>query len=264
MKLNDIIKLLEKLAPKALAESWDNPGLLVGRGDADITCIYVALDATEAAIARAKDCSAQLLLTHHPMIFSPVKQINDSDFIGRRILDLIASGINCYAMHTNFDVAKMADLAADRLHLKYREVLEVTILPGTCGNEISMGIGCAGKLPRTMTLGECGEYVKKVFEIPSVKIFGDLDRKISRAALCPGSGKHMTSHACARECDVLITGDIDHHEGIDALSQGMAIIDAGHHGIEHIFVEFMAQYLDERLSDVRIVAEENRAPFTVL
>ncbi len=264
MKVNDIIKILEELAPRSYAESWDNPGLLVGRRDAHTDCIYVALDATEDAVFAAKECGAQLLLTHHPMIFSPLKQINDDDFIGRRVLDMISSGINYYAMHTNFDVAKMAELAADRLELCSREVLEVTVLPGACGNEAPMGIGCAGRLPREMSVEACADFVKDVFDIPNVKIFGDLSRKVSRAAVCPGSGKHMTGYAIARGCDVLITGDIDHHEGIDAVSQGIAIIDAGHHGIEHIFVEFMTQYLNERLSGVRIVAEENRPPFSVV
>lgn len=264
MKVNDIIKILEELAPKAYAEDWDNPGLLVGRKDAVVDCIYVALDATEDAILVAKECKAQLLLTHHPMIFSPLKQINDGDFIGRRILDMIENGISYYAMHTNFDVAKMAWLAADRLKLSCPEVLEVTVKPGTCGNEISMGIGCAGNLPREMSIEACADFVKKVFHIPNVKIFGDVQRKVARAAVCPGSGKHMTGYAIARGCDVLITGDVDHHEGIDAVSQGISIIDAGHHGIEHIFVDFMTQYLEERLSGVRIVAEENRPPFLVM
>lgn len=264
MKVNEIIKLLELAAPPQYALSWDNPGLLVGRKDAEVSCVYIALDATEHAIEEAISAEAQLLITHHPMIFSPIKQINDQGFIGRRILNLIENHISCYAMHTNFDVAAMGWIAADQLALKQRQVLEETIPEGTMGNKQAMGIGCVGELPYTMTLKECGEYVKKAFQIPSVKIFGNLNTMVSRAALCPGSGKHMTQHAIQCCCDVLITGDIDHHEGIDANSQGIQIIDAGHHGIEHIFVDYMAGFLKEKLPDIRIVKEGNCPPFTVL
>lgn len=264
LTVRDIIEVLERLAPPEYAESWDNPGLLVGREDQKVDCIYVALDATDAAIDAAKKCGAQMIVTHHPMIFSPLKQVNDQNFISRRVLTLIENHISCYAMHTNFDVAKMADLAADRLALKNRDVLDVTIAPGTFGNDMSMGIGCCGTLKRTMTLRQCGEYVKSVFEIETVKIFGELDTPVYRVAVCPGSGKHMTEYALKQQCDVLITGDIDHHEGIDAVARSISVIDAGHHGIEHIFVEFMAQYLKEHLNGVDVVQEPNRSPFAVI
>ena len=264
MKVQEIIEILEHAAPTAYALSWDNPGLLVGRSDCEVSCIYIALDATEKAIAAAKQGGAQLLITHHPMIFSPVKKINDSDFIGRRILDLIESHMSYFAMHTNFDVAVMGELAADCLGLTDREVLEITIPAEASENKLPLGIGCSGQLPKTMTLRECGEFVKDAFGISSVKIFGDLDALVSRAGVCPGSGKHMTGHALKSGCDVLITGDIDHHEGIDANSQNMLIIDAGHQGIEHIFSGYMRDYLKEKLPGVQILSEDNCPPFSVL
>lgn len=264
MTVNEIIRVIERTVPKGLAMQWDNPGLLVGRGDREVSCIYVALDCTERVIAQAAACGAQMIITHHPMIFSPVKQINDTDFIGRRILDLAENKISYYAMHTNFDVAVMAELAADRMGLKYREPLEVTVPAGAMGYETAMGIGCAGRLPQKMTLEECALMVKTAFEIPSVRFFGEAQTPVARVGICPGSGKHMTAYAIQTGCDVLITGDIDHHEGIDAVSQGLAVIDAGHHGIEHIFTEYMQQYLKKKLDGIRVEREGNIAPFTVL
>ena len=264
MTVNEIIRMIERSVPKTLAMQWDNPGLLVGRGDREVSCIYVALDCTEPVIRQAVACGAQMIITHHPMIFSPVKQINDGDFIGRRILELAENKISYYAMHTNFDVAVMAELAADRMGLKYKEPLEVTIPAGTMGYETAMGIGCAGRLPQKMTLEECARMVKTVFEIPSVRFFGNAQAPVVRTGICPGSGKHMTSYALQTGCDVLITGDIDHHEGIDAVSQGLLVIDAGHHGIEHIFTEYMQQYLKKKVEEIRVEREENIAPFTVL
>ena len=264
MNVREIMDILETLAPLEYAMSWDNPGLLAGRSDTQVSCIYLALDATETAIGAAQAAGAQMLITHHPMIFSPVKHINDEDFIGRRLLTLIENHISYAAMHTNFDVAVMGTLAADILGLTEREPLQVTV-PADCTKKTpALGIGCAGRLAAPMTLKACAEFVKQAFEIPAVKIFGDPDAPVSRAAICPGSGKHMTEWALKRGCDVLITGDIDHHEGIDANSLGMLIIDAGHHGIEHIFVDFMADYLKKRLPGVRIEKEANCPPFTVI
>lgn len=264
MTVKEIIDLLETLAPPALAESWDNPGLLVGRREREVSRVYVALDATEEAIENATACRAQMLITHHPMIFSPVKQVSDENFITRRILTLAEEHISYYAMHTNYDVAVMGDLAAGMLNLKDTQVLEVTVPEGKFGNERPMGIGACGSLRQPVNLETMAAEVKKAFDIPAVKIFGDLDQMIGRVAVCPGSGKHMSGYAIEKNCDVLITGDIDHHEGIDALQQGIAIIDAGHHGIEHIFTDQVAGFLKEHFPGLEVEKEANRSPFIVI
>ena len=118
MKCIDIIGRLEELSPPKFAEEWDNVGLLVGRKEKDINNIYIALDATDDVIDRAITLGADMIITHHPMIFSSIKKINSDDFVGRRILSLIRHDINLYAMHTNFDVMGMADAAADEMKLK--------------------------------------------------------------------------------------------------------------------------------------------------
>ncbi len=264
MTVKDIIDKLEKIAPKYYAENWDNPGLLVGRSDREVDCVYIALDATETVIEQAIACQAQLIITHHPMIFSPLKQINDQNFISRRVLAMIENNMSCFAMHTNFDVSKMADLCAKRLDLKHVGVLEETIAPHKFENETSLGIGCVGELPQIISLEDLAQKVKDVFDIPSVKIFGDFSEKLSKIGICPGSGKHMSDIAIAKGCDCLITGDIDHHEGIDANSNGLMIIDAGHHGLEHIFVEYIADYLGSCLDNVGIQYEKNISPFQVI
>lgn len=264
MKVNDIIRHLETLAPPEYAMDWDNPGLLAGRRDRDVSCVYVALDATPQVIRETIRCGAQMLVTHHPMIFSPLKKVNDEDFVSWRVLDLVENHISYFAMHTNFDVAQMGTLAAGRLMLTDLEVLEVTAAPGAFNNSEPLGIGCVGRYPRHVTLGEYARIVKTAFGLPNVKIFGDLDMELEKIAVCPGSGKHMAGHALARGCQVLVTGDIDHHEGIDANMQGLAIIDAGHYGIEHIFCEFVAAQLKARFPELKVEREEKQQPFIVI
>lgn len=251
---------LEELSPREYAESWDNVGLLVGRMDKEVNTVYIALDATDDVINAAIECGADMIITHHPMIFSAMKRVTADDFIGRRILKLAKHDISYYAMHTNFDVMGMADAAADEIDLLDREVLGVTY-EDEIGSE---GIGRVGNLPHIMTLYELSRYVKECFDLDTVKVFGDLDRECDVCAICPGSGKSMLKDAIKKGADVIITGDIDHHEGIDSVAQGLAIIDAGHFGIEKIFVPYMEEYIRRELPEIRVYTHELISPFRVI
>lgn len=247
MKCREIVELLEKLAPMDMACDWDNPGLLAGRWEKEVRRIYLALDATDQVVEDAAKKGADLLITHHPLIFKAVKQVNDGDFIGRRLLTLIRQDISYYAMHTNFDSAPgcMADLAASRLGLTQGKVLE----PLGERDGVAYGIGKVGRLPRPMTLKELALAVKEAFRLPFVTVYGELNReeKLSLCAISPGSGGSMIAPALAQGVQVLVTGDISHHEGIDSVARQMAVIDAGHYGLEYLFMDFLEGYLGERL-----------------
>lgn len=260
MECKKVIEILEKQSPKSYACDWDNVGLLVGREDKEIQKIYIALDATDEAIEEAIANGADMLLTHHPMIFKGMKRVTQEDFIGRRIIHLIQNDMVYYAMHTNFDVMGMADLAADYLGISDTRVLEITSVSET-GEE---GIGRYGSLKKEMTVRECCEEVKQAFSLENVKVFGDLERKVKTAAISPGSGKSVISNALQAGVDVLITGDIDHHEGIDAVAQNMTVIDAGHYGVEHIFIPYMEQYLKREAKELEIAVQPLTFPFQII
>lgn len=260
MVCKDILAVIESAYPAEYALEWDNVGLLAGRDDREVKSIYIAVDATDEVIREAVSCGADLLITHHPLIFGGMKRITNRDFIGRRLLELIRHDISCYAMHTNYDVVTMGALAGKMLGISEKEVLEVTWEED--GRE--KGFGCVGRLPGKMTLGECGTYVKKIFGLDTVKIFGDLQKPVSRAAVLPGSGKSMVGAVLAAKADVFITGDFGHHEGIDAVMQGLAVIDAGHYGIEHIFIGQMADYFRKTFPGLEVFSENIENPFHVL
>lgn len=260
MECKKVIEILEKQSPKSYACDWDNVGLLVGREDKEIQKIYIALDATDEAIEEAIANGADMLLTHHPMIFKGMKRVTQEDFIGRRIIRLIQNDMVYYAMHTNFDVMGMADLAADYLGISDTRVLEITSVSET-GEE---GIGRYGSLKKEMTVWECCEEVKQAFSLENVKVFGDLERKVKTAAISPGSGKSVISNALQAGVDVLITGDIDHHEGIDAVAQKLTVIDAGHYGVEHIFIPYMEQYLKREAKELEIAVQPLTFPFQII
>ena len=257
MKLKQITNMLEELCPKSFAMSWDNVGLLVGRRDKEVSTIALALDATSEVIDCAISQGADMILTHHPMIFGGVKKITDSDYVGMRILKLVRNDISCYAMHTNFDVLGMADAAADLLNLTDREVLEVTY-----EDEISVdGIGRIGALMEPMKLAEFSARVAEVFGIEHVRYYGDPEQMLVTCAILPGSGKGEIDLAVKAGADVYVTGDISHHDGIDAVEKGLAVIDAGHYGIEKIFIPYMKEYLEREMPEIRIISCDRGAPF---
>ena len=170
MLCRELIEKLEELAPKSLACDWDNPGFLAGRGDKEIKKVLVALDATDRVVEQAVREQADLLLTHHPLIFRALKQVNDTNFISRRIVTLLQADISYFAMHTNFDAAPgcMADLAAKRLGIRDGYPLEVT-------GEVSgvpVGIGKTGALTEPVTLDTLAELVKQAFDLPFVLAYG--------------------------------------------------------------------------------------------
>lgn len=260
MRCSEVIEKLESLAPRSLAEGWDNPGLLTGRYEKEIHRVMIALDASDEVVEEAVREGADLLLTHHPLIFSSRKQINNGDFIGRRLVKLLQNDVCCYAMHTNFDARGMADAAAERIGLKERSVLEVL-----CETEgIAEGIGRIGKLDGEKTLKECGRMIKSAFGLESIRIYGDGEKVIKRAAICPGSGRSVIENAVSMGADVLITGDIDHHSGIDALARGLCIIDAGHYGLEKIFVPYMEDFLKRECRTIEVLCAREKNPFWIL
>lgn len=257
MKCRDILNKLFTLAPRELAEEWDNVGLLAGRPEKEIRKVYIALDATDDVIEHAVEVKADLLLTHHPMIFRPMKTVTGDDFTGRRIMELIRHDISYIALHTNYDVACMGDLAADKLGLKNTEPLCFIHEDG----DSVRGLGKTGFLPSPCTLMECADLVKKAFDIPDVRLYGDEDTLIEKAAILPGSGGSEAVYALEKDADVYITGDISHHQGVDSILQGLPVIDAGHYGIEKLFIGHMKGYFTETLPDIRIYTEEISEPF---
>ena len=260
MKCSDLIQILRQQADESYACSWDNVGLLVGNSEKDIKKVYIALDASDEAVEEAIAEKADLLLTHHPLIFQGMKRITEQDFIGRRVIAMIRADMCYYAMHTNFDVMGMAELAASSIRLKEAVPLEVTCVE----DGIARGIGRVGELEKDMSLSDCCTLVKSAFGLQHVKVFGNLSKTVRRAAICPGAGKSDVKRALEAGADVYITGDIDHHTGIDAAACNMAVMDAGHYGIEHIFIPYMANYLVKQVSELGIVMQDRTEPFQII
>ena len=252
VKASEIINAIENAYPRSLAESWDNPGLLCGRRDKEVENIVIALDASSRVVEYAVRIGADMILTHHPVIFDGIRSVSDDTFTGRKLLAMIEHGIACYAMHTNFDIAKggMAYAAAEKMGLKDCIPLEHT------GEQdgAPVGIGFVSDLQKTMSASELAAFSKQCFGLRSV-FYYDGGKPIKRVAVCPGSGRHMMPAVIAAGADAFITGDTGHHDGMDYADEGITLIDAGHFGVEHIFTEHMKNFLETRFPELKLYEE---------
>ena len=260
MLCKEIVQVIEAAYPREAALDFDNVGLLAGRTEKEVERVYIALDATDAVIDRAIEAGADMLITHHPLIFSPLKKVTDEDFVSRRVVKLIQNDISYYAMHTNYDVLGMAELSEKILGIRNTEVLDITMEK----DGKPEGIGRIGELEKPMTLEECCVYVKHKLNLGSLKVFGDMQAEVSRLAISPGSGKTAIAAAIAKGADVLVTGDIGHHDGLDAVEQGLAVIDAGHYGTEYIFIDDMRRFLEDKLPVLDVITTPVIHPFQVV
>lgn len=263
MKCREITEYLENLSPKRYASNWDNVGLLVGRKDKEVKKVVVALDASKRVVSEAVKEQADMIVTHHPMIFSSLKKINEDNFVSEKILTLAENGIAYYAMHTNFDtVGGMGELAAGPKYLNLSET-EPLIFES---DEVD-GMGRGGRLPFPMTGEEAARYIKDKFGLSFIMLYQDesiRNKKFEKIAVLPGSGKSEMEAVRKLGYEVYITGDYGHHPGIDAMDMGMTIIDATHYGLEHIFVSFIADYLREKCEGLEVVELDMGCPFTVI
>ena len=258
MKCNDILNKLLKVMPRELAMSWDNVGLLAGSSEKEVKNIVVCLDLSEKLIEKAISLKVDLIVSHHPLIFSPIKNVTDETSVGKRLVSLIKNDISYIALHTNYDIAAgcMSDLVAERIEFR-GEPLEKT----ASIEEEDVGIGKVGDLEKPLKISEIAKLVKKRFNLPHLRVFDSgEDRLISRIAISPGSGKGMYKAAYEKRASLLISGDISHHDAVDALELGVATIDAGHYGLEHIFIADMAQRLKDMDKEFNVFEEDITFP----
>ncbi|MBW2614787.1 MAG: Nif3-like dinuclear metal center hexameric protein, partial [Deltaproteobacteria bacterium] len=203
-RIKDILDRLENIAPTVLAEPWDNPGLQVGSYSQEITKIFLSLDPTLKALRSAERRNAQLLFTHHPLIFKPLSRLDINTHPGDVIVEAVKSRVSVIAAHTNLDMAKggINDILADLLELQHIEVLEKK-------DEVEYaGLGRIGDLPAAVSLSVLVEKVKRVFGTEQVKVVGREDEQVRRLAVVGGSGGSLVSLASKKGADLLVTGDI--------------------------------------------------------
>lgn len=211
MKVLDILQFLEKLAPLELSEPWDNCGLLVGDKNSDVLKILVALDVTEDVVREAINVGANLIISHHPVIFKAIKNITNQ----KNIILAIKNDISIISMHTNLDKTFINDVLSKRLNLR---------------NVKSLELGKIGTLDTPMNINDFIAYVKDKLGVDRVS-FANATDIVYKVAVIGGSGGSFLGQIL--DADTFITGDISHHTFLDAIGMGKNIIDAGHFATEN-------------------------------
>ncbi|MBE7024834.1 MAG: Nif3-like dinuclear metal center hexameric protein [Ruminococcaceae bacterium] len=238
MKISEITNVIEQYAPKELASSYDNVGLMLGDGEREVSAVLLTLDVDLEVAMEAKAMGAELIVSHHPLIFNPLKQITTDTPQGKCLLYLAENKIAVYSAHTNLDSALggLNDLAAGLLRLHKTAPLEKDEGPG---------IGRIGELPVSVSLSSLAAEIKRIYRLPYIRYIGNAESPVKRVALCTGSGGDLLDTALKKGADVYITGDIKYSVARDAAAAGLSVIELGHYESEYIVVDLLEKIISD-------------------
>lgn len=248
MKIKAITSYLESIAPLSLQEDYDNSGLLVGNAEAELTNALICLDCTEAVVDEAIQRKCNLIIAHHPIIFSGLKKITGRNYVQRVVLKAIQNNITIYAIHTNLDNVfnGVNKRISEKLGLNNLKFLAVKLpSPGGEGRGVRAGSGMIGTLSKPMSEIVFLNKVKKVMKVDSLRHTPLLGKKVSKIAVCGGSGSFLLDHAIAAGADVFVSSDFKYHQFFDADNQ-IVIADIGHYEGEQYTKELIRDLLKRK------------------
>ena len=244
MKIREIMGALEQFAPLSLQDSYDNAGLQIGlTEDADVSGALLSLDVTEDVVDEAERLGCNLILSHHPLLFHPLKQIIQYDSLGRIVLKTIRKGIAIYSAHTNLDNAYggVSYEMAARLGLKDVQTLQPSISARMGKDD---GAGVIGSLNEPLSSNDFLNLVKQTFLLPCLRYteLSDKNRLISRVALCGGAGAFLIPKAVQQKADAYITGEIGYHRFF-GYENNILLAEIGHFESERYTVDLLMSIL---------------------
>lgn len=255
--VRNVFNHLNELADIKLAEKWDNVGLMLGDNNSEVRKVLVCLDVTTKVVNEAIANRVNLIVSHHPLIFKPLKSLNFTDDFKSNILrDLIKNDISVISFHTNLDSAThgLNDFLAKKLKLENTKVLfEHDVYEGA-------GLGRIGELFKEFTQEEFIEYLKEKFHLKTVSTVLGNNNKIKTVALLGGSGADFLY--TLPEVDIYLTGDIGYHVALDAIEMKKNIIDVGHF-TEHLVKDLLVEYVGQ-LPVVVQKSKVEESPFKIL
>lgn len=241
MTVRNICDLLNAVAPFDTQEPFDNSGLLVGSPDQEVSRVLFALDITEAVLSEAVSLGAQLIVTHHPLMFSPIQRLTDETFEGRLIRRLVRENISFIACHTCLDKAPGGINDA---------LAECCALLDVEGDEFVR----VGTLPVPMKAAELREYLCAALNA-SVILMGDPDRTVSRLGLCSGAGSGEWEEAVRLGADGFLTGEVKHHHALAMADAGVVCFEGGHFATEQPGIFALADALQSAVIGIQYKLE---------
>ncbi len=246
-----IEQILQEYAPMETAESYDNVGAIVGRRDAEVTKVLVALDCTLDVVREAKELGAELIVTHHPLLFHARKNLLEEDAEGRILCEMVRSHLSLIAAHTNLDQTELSGSACCAKLLKLKNVQKAS------------DYLFLGELEHPIKAIELEDQIAHALSFP-VRRYGNRDQLVSTLAIAGGADDGDWQAAQALGAQALLTGEVRHHNALAAAMSDFVLFDGGHYGTEAPLVPFLAEYLQKRLNDVQYnvrVYPSQYAPF---
>lgn len=236
--IKNIYDFIDKMAPFDTALSFDNVGLLIGNNDIAVSKVLLALDITDNVCEEAINLGAELIISHHPIIFKPIKNINFDSTVAK----LIKGNISAICAHTNLDIAEIGVnfQLAKNLQLSEAETLAF---------EEGKPLGLIGKLPQEMTPSEFASFVKANLNCNGLR-YTKTNDGINRVAVCSGSGGSFIEQAHEHSADAFVTGEIKHSDILKANKLGIPIFDVGHYRSENVIIEPLKHMLSEQFCDI--------------
>lgn len=251
--VSDILAYFESLAPASMKMDWDNVGLLCGRKDKEVKKVLVALDPFRNVIREALDIHADLILTHHPLIFGSITSVNEDTETGRCLLTLIENGIAAINGHTNLDQAPggVNDCLAARLGLQNIQVLNPC---GLDGQGRPWGLLRSGEVPET-DLPQFLSNVKEALGCDGLRYVSG-GKPVHRVAVGGGACAGGMEEAAAAGCDTFVTSDVKYNQFWDAQTMGLNLIDAGHFHTENPVTAYLAEELAKAFPEVEVLISQ--------
>lgn len=257
VKVQQVLEILEQIAPPELACSWDNVGLLVDAGR-PVTSIITALDITADVVRDAAESGCELIVSHHPVIFDPLRRVTAEDVPAM----LLQNGISAICMHTNLDAAAggVNEVLAGIFGMQDPEPFA-----GGCGRVGSIEPITVPQLARKAQQ-ELAARCNAPDVGPAVQVkFADTGKPVQRLAVISGAGGSLFEEALAMGADCLLTGEANHHHACDAKRLGLSLIAAGHYATEFLVTAAVAEKLRAALPGVEVlVSTANKDPYTYL
>ena len=254
MKAKEIIKVIEDFAPLSIQESWDNCGLCIGSPEDEVSSVLIGLDCTVELVDEAIRCGADMIVTHHPLIFSGLKKISPEDMVGAAVIKAVRAGICIYAAHTSADkvIAGVSGAMAARLGLTDIEILDE--------DGEGTGLGAVGNLPAPVTAQEAVSLVKERFSLRMIRTSAPIQGPVSRIAMCGGSGGSLIKAARKAGAQLYISGDISYHNFFTP--DDFMIMDIGHYESEIEIVDILFSLIKKNFPTfaVRITQNINSNP----
>ncbi len=254
--IKDIVRYFNEKIPSSLSCAWDNDGLMCCPDEsAPVSGVLCALDITDDVIHEAEALGFNLILTHHPLLFRPIRSVLPSQPSARYVISLISKEISVLSYHTRLDAVEGG--VNDQLAALFRA--QIIGCFGPEGEEVGRMV----RLPTPLTAKDFADHVKRTLKCPSITLVNP-EKSVKTVAVVGGEGRDYISPAISCGADIMLTGNVGYHGMLDAAAQGLAVIEAGHDYTERIIASWLYREIQKEFPALSAAISEIPSPIVYL